>query len=70
MLRPITVIQKKDRFRIGYKPNSQGRKKLMKEKKRKRIVGFLGMVVEDFKMEIFSLSYSFHYASFINFGLD
>ena len=40
MLRPITVIQKNDRFKIGYKPNSQGKKKLMEEKRGKRIASY------------------------------
>ena len=52
MLRPIVVIQKKDQFGIGYKPNSPGKKKLMEKKRRKRIVGFLEKAMEDFEMEI------------------
>ena len=33
MLRPITVIQKKDTFGLGYKPNRQERQRFLKEKK-------------------------------------
>ena len=36
MFSPITVIQKKDRFGVGYKPDLQGRRKLIKEKKKER----------------------------------
>ena len=42
----------------------------MEEKKGKRITNFLEKAVEDFKMEIPSLSYSFRSMSFINFGSD
>ena len=69
MFRPILVIQKRNRFGLGYKPDIQGRKKFMEEKKKKRIASFFGKVVEDGKMEIPSLSYSFHSAGFINLGL-
>ena len=33
MLKPIMVIQKKDRFGVGYKPNRQERQRLIKEKR-------------------------------------
>ena len=65
---PITVIQKKDQFGVGYKPNSQGIRELIKEKRGKRITNFLEKAVEDFKMEIPPLSHSFLFAGFINFG--
>ena len=64
------VIQKKDQFEVGYKPNLQGRRKLIEEKRGKRIVSFLEKAVEDFKMEIPPLSYSFRSMGFINFGSD
>ena len=70
MLSLITVIQKKDRFRVGYKPNLQGKRKFIEEKRGKRIASFLGKAMEDFKMEIPPLSYSFFFAGFINFGSD
>ena len=38
MLRPITVIQKKDRFGVGYKPDRQ---RFLEEKRQKRIASFL-----------------------------
>ena len=42
MLRPITVIQKKDLFRLGYKPDRRGRQRFMEEKRKKRIASILG----------------------------
>ena len=42
MLRPITVIQKKDGFRLGYKLDKRGRQRLAKEKKEKRMAAFSG----------------------------
>ena len=35
MLRPIVVIQKKDRFGIGYKPNRQARQRFLEEKRQR-----------------------------------
>ena len=55
MLRPITVIQKKDRFGVGYKPNRQ-----------KRVASFLGKEAESMKMDIPPLSSSFLSTKFIN----
>ena len=69
MLRPIAVIQKRDRFGLGYKLDKRGRKKFMEEKRKNKIASFLEKVVEDDKMEILSLSYSFSSAGFINLGL-
>ena len=66
MLRPITVIQKKDHFGLGYKPNQQERWKLIEEKRGKRIANFLEKVVKDAKMEILPLSYSFCSVGFMN----
>ena len=42
MLRSITVIQKKDRFGVGYKPNRHERQRFLEEKRQKRIASFLG----------------------------
>ena len=42
MLRLITIIQKEDRFELGYKPDKRERKRLAKEKKKKMIASFLG----------------------------
>ena len=33
MLRPITVIQKKDRFGVGYKPDRRERQRFLEEKR-------------------------------------
>ena len=33
MLKPIAIIQKKDRFRLGYKPDRRERQRFMKEKR-------------------------------------
>ena len=41
MLRTITVIQKKYRFGVGYKPDRRERQKFLEEKKKKRIASFL-----------------------------
>ena len=58
MLRPITVIQKRDRFGVGYKPNRQ--------KRQKRVASFLVKKTESMKMDIPPLSSSFLSAGFIN----
>ena len=42
MLRPITVIQKKDRFGLGYKPDKRDRQRFLEGKRQKRIASFLG----------------------------
>ena len=52
MLRPIAIIQKKDRFRLGYKPDRRGRQRFMEEKKKKRIASFLRKEKKSAKMEI------------------
>ena len=65
MLRPIVVIQKKDRFGLGYKPDRRGRQRFVEEKRKKRIVNFLGKKEEDVRMEILSLSHTFRSAGFI-----
>ena len=66
MLRPITVIQKKDRFGLGYKPDKKERQKLAEEKKEKRIASFFGKERESAKMDIPPVSSSFLLAGFIN----
>ena len=66
MLRPIIVIQKKDRFEIGYKPNRQARQRFLEEKRQKRVANFLGKEAESMKIDIPPLSSSFLSAGFIN----
>ena len=66
MLRPITVIQKKDRFGVGYKPNRQERQRFIEEKRQKRVVNFLEKEAESMKFDIPSLSSSFLSVGFIN----
>ena len=66
MLRPITVIQKKDRFRLGYKPDKRERQRFLEEKRQKRITNFLGKERDSAKMVIPPLSSSFLSAGFIN----
>ena len=66
MLRPITMIQKKDRFGVGYKPNRQERQRFIEEKRKKRVVSFLGTKAGNMKMDIPPLSSSFLSVGFIN----
>ena len=66
MLKPIVVIQKKDRFGIGYKPNRQARQRFLEEKRQKRVASFLGKEAESMKMDIPPLSSSFLSTGFIN----
>ena len=66
MLRPIAVIQKRDRFKLGYKPDRRERQRFLEKKRQKRIVSFLGKEGESAKMDIPPLSSSFLSASFIN----
>ena len=49
MLRSITVIQKKDRFGLGYKPDRQERQRFLEEKRQKRVASFLGKEAESMK---------------------
>ena len=42
MLRPIVVIQNKDHFDLGYKPDKRDRQRLTEEKKEKRMANFSG----------------------------
>ena len=60
------MIQKKDRFEVGYKPNRQERKRFLEEKRHKRVASFLGNEAESMKMDIPPLSSSFLSARFIN----
>ena len=66
MLRLIAVIQKKDRFGVGYKPNRQERQRFLEEKRQKRVASFLGKEAESMKMDIPPLSSSFLSTGFIN----
>ena len=66
MLRLITVIQKKDRFGVKYKPNRHERQIFLEEKRQKRIASFLGKDGDSPKLDIPPLSSSFLSASFIN----
>ena len=66
MLRPIAVIQKKDRFGLGYKPDKKKRQGFIEEKRQNRISIFLEKERESVKMDIPPLSSSFLLAGFIN----
>ena len=66
MLRPITVIQKKDRCGLGYKPNRRERRRFIEEKRQNRIANFLGKEKVSAKMNIPPLSSLFLSAGFIN----
>ena len=66
ILRPIIMIQKKDRFGLGYKPNRQERQRFLEKKRQKRVASFLGKKAESMKMDIPPLSSSFLSAGFIN----
>ena len=63
------MIQKKDRFGLGYKPNRQERQRFIKEKRQKRVASFLGKEAESMKMDIPPLSSSFLSAGFINLDI-
>ena len=49
MLRPIAVIQKRDRFGLGYKPDRRERQRFLEKKRQKRIASFLGKERESAK---------------------
>ena len=66
MLRSIAIIQKKERFGLGYKLDRRGRQRFVEEKKEKRIASFLEKEKESTKMEIPPSSHTFRLASFIN----
>ena len=66
MLKPIVIIQKKDRFGVGYKPDRKERQRFMKEKRQSRIASFLGKEKDSARMNIPPLSSSFLSAGFIN----
>ena len=66
MLRSITVIQKTNQFKLGYKPDRRGQQRFMEEKRDKRIVSCLKKEKESVEMEILSLSHTFRSACFIN----
>ena len=66
MLKPIAVIQKKDRFGVGYKPDRRERQRFIEEKRQNRIASFLGKEKESAKMNIPPLSSLFLSTGFIN----
>ena len=66
MLRSITVIQKKDRFGVGYRPSRQERQRFIEEKRQKRIASFLEKEGDSAKLDIPPPSSSFLSADFIN----
>ena len=65
MLRPIVVIQKKDRFGLGYKPERRERQRFVEEKREKRIANFLGKEEESARIEIPPLIHIFSSVGFI-----
>ena len=66
MLKPIVVIQKKDRFGVEYKPDRKQRQRFMEEKRQSKIASFLGKEKDSARMNIPPLSSSFLSAGFIN----
>ena len=68
MLRSIAVIQKRDRFGLGYKLERRGRQRFVEEKREKRITSFLEKEKESTKLKIPPLSHTFRSAGFINPG--
>ena len=66
MLKPIIVIQKKDRFGVGYRPSRQEKQRFIEEKRQKRIASFLGKDGDSPKLDIPPLSSLFLSAGFIN----
>ena len=66
MLRPIVVIQKRDRFGLGYKPDRRERQRFLEKKRQKRIASFLKKEEESVKMDIPPLSSLFLSTGFIN----
>ena len=66
MLRPIAIIQKKDWFGLGYKPDRRKRHRFVEEKRQNIIASFFGKEKESSKMDIPALSFSFLSTSFIN----
>ena len=66
ILRPIMMIQKKDRFGVGYKPKWHERQRFLEEKRQKRIASFLGKDGDSLRLDIPPLSFSFLSTGFIN----
>ena len=66
MLRPIAIIQKKDRFELRYKLHRRERQRFIEEKRKNRIASFLGKEKESVKIDIPPLSSLFLSAGFIN----
>ena len=66
ILRPIMMIQKKDRFGVGYKPKWHERQRFLEEKRQKKITSLLEKDGDSPKLDIPLLSSSFLSAGFIN----
>ena len=66
MLRPIIIIQKKDQFGLGYKPDRRERQRSIEEKRQNRIASFFEKGKESAKMNIPPLSSLFLSTGFIN----
>ena len=60
------VIQKRDKFGVGYKPNRQESQRFHEEKRQKRIFSFLGKEGDSTIMDIPPLNSSFLSTGFIN----
>ena len=60
------MIQKKDRFGLGYKPNRQEGRDSSKKRDRRELLVFFGKEAESMKIDIPPLSSSFLSARFIN----
>ena len=58
MLRPIAVIQKKDRFGLGYKPDKKKRQGFIEEKRQNRISIFLEKEMKKKYLEVWALTWS------------
>ena len=65
-MRSIEVIQKKDKFGLGYKLDRQEGQRFLEEKRQKRIASFLGKERESAKMDRPPLASSFLSRGFIN----
>ena len=60
------MIQKKDRFGLGYKPKRQEIQRFLEEKRQKKVASFLGKEAESMKIDIPPLSFLFLSMGFIN----
>ena len=66
MLKPIAVIQKRDRFGVGFKPDRKERQRFVEDKRQSRIADFLEKEKDSARMKIPPLSSSFLSTGFIN----